>query len=73
MNIDFEKASFKDFENMPGLGPHEWARHFDAYLEDLGKRGHMNYRLEGFTGSGPEMELRLPGNPLRNFVSLVSN
>ncbi|WP_164849985.1 hypothetical protein [Mucilaginibacter limnophilus] len=36
-------------------------------------REHWNYRQEAVSGCGPRVELNLPGNPNRNFVSLVSN
>ncbi|MBE9599950.1 aminotransferase class I/II-fold pyridoxal phosphate-dependent enzyme [Pedobacter sp. MC2016-24] len=73
MNIDFEKASFKDFENIPGLDPFDWAKLWGEYVRDRTKAGQFNYRQENLSGCGPEIELNLPGNPHRNFVSLVSN
>lgn len=73
MNIDFEKASFKDFENIPGLDPFDWAKLWGEYVRDRAKVGQFNYRQENLSGCGPEIELNLPGNPHRNFVSLVSN
>lgn len=73
MNIDFEKASFKDFENIPGLDPFDWAKLWGEYVRDRTKVGQFNYRQENLSGCGPEIELNLPGNPHRNFVSLVSN
>jgi len=73
MEIDFEKASFKDFENIPGLDPYGWASLWTAYVNDRTKVGQFNYRQENLSGCGPEMELVIKNNPNRNFISLVSN
>jgi glycine C-acetyltransferase len=73
MQIDFEKASFKDFENIPGLDPYKWASLWTAYVNDRTSVGQFNYRQENLSGCGPEMELVIKDNPNRNFVSLVSN
>jgi len=73
MKINYEKASFKDFENMEGLGPFEWAAEFDAYVSDWESRGHWNYRQESTTGCMPELELKLKDNPNKTFVALVFN
>lgn len=72
-NIDFEKASFKDFENIEGMDPYGWAKLWGDYVTDRSKNGQFNYRQENLSGCGPEIELNLPSNPHRNFVSLVSN
>jgi glycine C-acetyltransferase len=73
MNIDFEKASFKDFENIPGMDPYGWAKEWDKYFTEMKRRGHMNYRQEALSGCGPLMQLNIPGNQNEDFVSLVSN
>jgi glycine C-acetyltransferase len=74
MNIDFNKASFKDFENIPGMDAYARAAIFNDYLNLLEKRGHLNYRMETTSGCGPEVELKLPGRAQsKRFVSLVSN
>lgn len=65
--------SFKDFENIPGMGPYERAAEWAAYVADWRSRGHWNYRQEAVTGCGPRIALNLPGNPNKDFVSLVSN
>jgi glycine C-acetyltransferase len=65
--------TFKDFENIPGMGPYERAAEWAAYVTDWRSRGHWNYRQEAFSGCGPRVELRLPGNNHKDFVSLVSN
>lgn len=73
MRIDFEKASFKDFENIPGLDPYSWAALWTDYVNDRTKVGQFNYRQENLSGCGPEMQLDILGNSNKNFVSLVSN
>lgn len=73
-HLDFAKASFKDFENIPGLDIHATAATFRSYLQFLKDNGHLNYRIESFSPCGPEMDLLLPGHrePTRS-VCLVSN
>ncbi|MFB9843931.1 aminotransferase class I/II-fold pyridoxal phosphate-dependent enzyme [Mucilaginibacter ginsenosidivorans] len=73
MSLNLEKASFKDFENMEGKSPFEWAEAFDRYVQNWSGRGHWNYYQEGVSGCMPEVELNLPGQPRTRFVSLVSN
>lgn len=73
MKIDFEKASFKDFEDIEGKDPFARASLFHDYSVALRASGHMNYRQLALTGCGPEMDLLIPGNANSTFVSLVSN
>lgn len=74
MKIDFEKASFKDFENPVGMDAYERATYFNEFLDFLQGRGHLNYRLLGLTGCGPVVDLDIPGyGGRRSYVSLVSN
>jgi len=73
MNINFEKASFKDFENIPGATAWESAGLFRQYTDNWQSRGHWNYRQESLSGCAPEVELDLPGNPNKTFVALVFN
>lgn len=74
MNIDFEKASFKDFENIAGLDAYDRAGIFNAYLKYRSDFGELNYRLESVSGCGPEMRLNVPGlEKGGRYVSLVSN
>ncbi|WP_240315322.1 aminotransferase class I/II-fold pyridoxal phosphate-dependent enzyme [Mucilaginibacter pineti] len=74
MNIDFNKASFKDFEQIPGMDAYERAAYFDTYLNFLDDRGHLNYRIKTVSGCGPEVMLELKGKTRpRKFISLVSN
>jgi glycine C-acetyltransferase len=74
MNINFNNASFKDFENIPDLDVFSTAVEFQAYLDFLSSKGHLNYRIESLSPVGPEMNLLLPGDkePTKA-VCLVSN
>lgn len=72
--IDFEKASFKDFENIEGQDVYATAQEFMEYLDFLRSNGHLNYRIESLSPVGPEMNLILPGNDYPTWcVCLVSN
>lgn len=71
--INLETASFKDFENIAGQNPFEWADAFDAYIKNWDSRGHWNYRQESISGCRPELELNIQGNPNKSFVALVFN
>lgn len=74
MNINFEKASFKDFENIEGMDAYQRAGYFSEYLEYLRSRGHLNYRMESQSGCGPEVEMDIAGyGGKKSYVSLVSN
>lgn len=74
LNIDYAKASFRDFENIPELNVMERADEFQLFLDFLSNNGHLNYRLESLTGCGPEMELMLPGHSLpKRCACFVSN
>ncbi|WP_448103453.1 aminotransferase class I/II-fold pyridoxal phosphate-dependent enzyme [Pedobacter panaciterrae] len=73
MKINFENASFKDFENIPGLDPFSWAELWSEYVDYKTQLGQMNYRFEAQTGCGPEISLKVPGITQTEFISLVSN
>jgi glycine C-acetyltransferase len=74
MLIEFEKASFKDFENIAGQDVYTTASQFDEYLNFLKANGHLNYRIESLSPVGPEMNLMLPGHGHPTWsVCLVSN
>ncbi|MEO8795921.1 MAG: aminotransferase class I/II-fold pyridoxal phosphate-dependent enzyme, partial [Daejeonella sp.] len=74
MKIDFNTASFKDFENVIGLDAWERADLFSLYLDFLKNKGGLNYRLVSISGCGPQMEVLLPAqkNPVP-LISFVSN
>jgi glycine C-acetyltransferase len=74
MKIEFENASFKNFENVPGLDLYRRADLFNEYLNYLDEKGRLNYRLEVTTPCGPQVDLILPGqSKARTYVGLVSN
>lgn len=73
MKINFENASFKDFENIPGLDPYGWAELWTEYVSYKSERGQMNYRFEALSGCGPLIDLKVPGVDCSEFISLVSN
>lgn len=74
MEIDYTKASFKDFENVPGQDIIETAKEFSKYLDFLRENGHLNYRIESLSPVGPEMDLILPGDSkATRAICLVSN
>jgi len=72
-HINFEKASFKNFENIEGMTPWEWARLFQQYVQNWDSRGHWNYRQESINGCFPEVQLDYPGNTQDSHVALVFN
>lgn len=65
--------SFKDFENIPGMGPYERAEEWKLYVADWRSRGHWNYRQTAMSGCGPRIELQLEPHLRMDYVSLVSN
>ena len=72
-SINFENASFKDFENIPGQDIYATALEFEQYLNFLKSHGHLNYRIESLSPVGPEMNLMMPGDDLPTWaVCLVS-
>ncbi|PWS33350.1 aminotransferase class I/II-fold pyridoxal phosphate-dependent enzyme [Pedobacter paludis] len=73
-NIDFNHATFKDFENPEGMSAYERAAYFNEYLDFQQERGQLNYRLMGLTPSGPTIDMDIPGYGGRKpYVCLVSN
>jgi glycine C-acetyltransferase len=74
MKIDFENASFKDFENIEGQDIYATTLEFERYLDFLRSNGHLNYRIESLSPVGPEMNLILPADDRPTWcVCLVSN
>ena len=73
-NIDFKKASFKDFESVPNLNAFQKAEIFKEFTDYMEAQGHMNYRFVTSNGCGPEMLVSSPFHKEpQNCVSLVSN
>ncbi|MCF8453364.1 MAG: pyridoxal phosphate-dependent aminotransferase family protein [Pedobacter sp.] len=74
MEIEFNTASFKDFENVDGLDAWKRASLFQNYLNYLDNNGRLNYRLISSSGCGPEMNILTKDHPkARKMVSFVSN
>lgn len=74
MSISFANASFKDFENIPGMDVTERANHFYDFLGYMADHGHMNYRFLNLSGCGPEMQVITHVNPSpQTYVSFVSD
>ena len=74
MNIDFTKASFKDFENIPDFDIFERAKAHEGYLNYLRENEFMNYRLLATSGCGPEIELAEDGYIKKgDYISFVCN
>jgi glycine C-acetyltransferase len=73
MKTNFEKASFKDFENIPGMGFEGWAEQFSQYVADWQGRGHWNYRQESLSGCRPVVDVLANGKIIKDCVALVFN
>ena len=74
MKYEYDKMSFKDFENIAGQNIYTTALEFEKYLNFLKENGHLNYRIESLSPVGPEMNLMLPGDEHPTWcVCLVSN
>lgn len=73
-NIDFTKATFKNFENVPNLNAFQRAEVFKDFTNYMETEGHMNYRFVTHNGCGPEVLVSSPfqEGPM-NCISLVSN
>lgn len=73
-NIDFTKASFKNFENVPNLNAFQRAEVFKDFTDYMEIEGHMNYRFVTHNGCGPEILVSSPFQEgPKNCISLVSN
>ncbi|RZK97957.1 MAG: aminotransferase class I/II-fold pyridoxal phosphate-dependent enzyme, partial [Pedobacter sp.] len=73
-NINFEKASFKDFEDIPGLNAFQRAEVFKDFTVFMEEQKQMNYRFITSGGCGPEIWVKSPfSDQAKLCVSLVSN
>jgi len=71
--IDFTKASFKDFEAIPGLDAFQRAEIFSDYTDHMLTHGQMNFRFIT-KGCGPVVDVLSPySDDWKTCVSLVSN
>ena len=72
--MDFTKASFKDFENIPDLDIYQRASKHEGYLNYLRENEFMNYRLLANSGCGPEIGLEEDGYIKKgDYISFVCN
>jgi glycine C-acetyltransferase len=69
--INFENASFKDFENLPHMNLLQRSTIFNDYLNYTGYNDGQTYRVVGKSGCAPEMELDSRFGT--RFISFVSN
>ena len=72
MNIDFAKATFKNFENIPNHDMMERSKIFNDFLEFMKKNGHLNYRLKNNSGCSSVMNVNID-NENKDYISFVSN
>ena len=73
-NIDFNKASFKDFERIPDLNAFQRAEAFKEFTDYMEEHGRMNYGFVTHDGCGPEIFLSTPFQKTsKRCISLVSN
>ena len=73
-NINFEKASFKDFEDIRGLNAFQRAEVFNDFTNFMKDQEQMNYRFITSGGCGPEIWVQSPfSEQPGRCVSLVSN
>jgi glycine C-acetyltransferase len=75
MNFDkYDKSSFKDYENIPGLDIYQRALAFNEYLNYLAAHDRLNYRLEIVGPNGPTVNLIRSGETKPgSYINLVSN
>jgi glycine C-acetyltransferase len=74
MKIDFNTASFKDFEDPEGYDAYQRAAYFNEFLDYLSSQDRLNYRFETCSQPGPEVELNIPSlGGFSKYISLVSN
>lgn len=71
MNIDFTTATFKDFENIPGLDMMERANAYYDFLDYMKSNGHR-YRLQNNTGCSSIMNVTAE-NTTKEFISFVTS
>lgn len=73
MEIQFEKATVKDFENLT-CNIWEKADYFSQYCDFLFSQGHFNYRIVTKSCEGAKMQLINPyTNATKEVISFVSN
>ncbi|MDQ1095952.1 MULTISPECIES: aminotransferase class I/II-fold pyridoxal phosphate-dependent enzyme [Chryseobacterium] len=71
MNINFENASFKDFENIPGYDMMQRADYYYEFLEYMKYKGRHHYRLQNNTGCGSV--INVGEKSPRDYISFVTS
>jgi len=72
--IDFNKASFKDFETIPEFNAFQRADAFHDFTDHMEDHDQMNFRFVSSNGCNPEMVINTPFHKEpKKCVSLVSN
>lgn len=71
MNIDFTKATFKDFENIPGYDMMERANVYYDFLDYMKSNGHR-YRLRNNTGCSSVMNVGTE-DATQDYISFVTS
>jgi glycine C-acetyltransferase len=72
MSIDFETATFKDFENISDYDIAQRADYFYEFLDHMTAKGHMNYRLKNTSGTNATLNINI-ANQNKEYVSFVSS
>ena len=74
MEHAYTQASFKDYEDIPGLDIYKRAQAHTGYLNYLKENDFMNYRLLATSGCGAKIELAEEGYIKKgNYISFVCN
>lgn len=74
MKQTYTQASFKDYEDIPGLDIYQRAEAHQGYLNYLKDNNFMNYRLLATSGCGPEINLAKDGYIQEgSYISFVCN
>ncbi|MEJ5088703.1 aminotransferase class I/II-fold pyridoxal phosphate-dependent enzyme [Sphingobacterium faecium] len=72
-NIDFNKASFKEFENIPHYDIVQSANAFQEFTDYMSDQDQMNFRFVT-AGCGPMVQVKTPFMKVaKECISLVSN
>ncbi|UZJ64900.1 hypothetical protein OKW96_00820 [Sphingobacterium sp. KU25419] len=72
-NIDFNKASFKEFENIPHYDIVQSANAFQEFTDYMSDQDQMNFRFVT-AGCGPVVQVKTPFmKAAKECISLVSN
>ncbi|RQO30987.1 2-amino-3-ketobutyrate CoA ligase [Taibaiella sp. KBW10] len=71
--ISYDKASFKDFENIPDLNLFERAQELSSFLDFMKQKDRLNYRLINYNSAGATVQHKDAAGNIKECVSFVSN